>query len=258
MMRATRLLGLAGLAGLVVLAVATFQTPGFAAPQMVREVSVGSSRVHVGDLVAGLAAEAAALDLGPSPAAGGSRIVDRSEIAEALRSHEMETTTPLPLSVRVVRKVKRLEVTDIEQIVRQGLGPKLKRGVTVNAVHPAGPMIVPDGYTVVTAEIPRPPRRSGSFACDASVTFYENSQAIRMLSVPVELLLSAEAAVADVVHGARLNLVIRRGLVEITTSGTAGADADVGDPIPVVVHPSGRTIMARLEDPEHAVALDTQ
>jgi hypothetical protein len=250
-MRASRLLSFA------VLAVVASQTPSFAAAPKPREVTVASSRVHVGDLVAGLAPDAAGIDLGPSPAAGGSRIVDRAEIAEALRTHDIESPAVLPTSVRVIRKMKRLEVADIEQIVRQGLSGGLTRGVTLDAVHPPTPVNVPDGWTTIKTEVPRPPRRTGAVACEASVTFYENTQALWMMSVPVELMLSHEAAVADVVHGTRITLVIRRGLVEVSAAGTAGADADIGDLVPIVLHPSGRTVLARLEDSDHAVALDT-
>jgi hypothetical protein len=251
-MRAPRLLSL------FVLAVVTAQAPTFAAsPIKPREVTVASSRVHVGDLVGGLAPDAAGIDLGPSPAAGGSRVVDRAEIVEALHAHEIESPALLPSSVRVIRKMKRLEVADIEHIVRQGLSSGLTRGVTLDAVHPPAPVNVPDGWTTIKTEVPRPPRRTGAVACEASVTFYENAQALWMMSVPVELMLSHDAAVADVVHGARLTLVIRRGLVEVSASGTAGADADIGDLVPIVLHPSGRTVLARLEDSDHAVALDT-
>jgi len=244
---------------LLSLAVAAFPARAIAAAQgPVPEVAVMGLRVHVGDLVAGVPSAVAAIDLGPSPAAGGSRIVDRAEIAAAFQAHDLEAPLRMPTSVRILRKMKQLEVADIERIVREGLEPKLRRGVSVSAVHPQGAVSVPDGWTAITTEIPRPPRRKGPLACDASVSFVENSQVIRMMSVPVELMLSAEAAVADVVHGTRLTLLIRRGLVEVTTLGTAASDADIGDLVPVVVHPSGRTIMAHLEDAEHAVALSTQ
>jgi hypothetical protein len=243
--------------GVLLAIVATIRLSGAAAPK-VREVVVGSSRVHVGDLVAGLTPETGRLDLGPAPAAFGSRIIEREDIIAALRAHNMPELPGLPASVRILRKMKRLEVTDVEQIVQEGLRAKLPHGLTLDAVRPAAAVSVPDGWTRVTAEIPRPPHRAGAVRCDASVTFYEDSQPLCVLSVPVELTVSREAAMADVQHGARISLVIRRGLVEVTSAGTAGADADVGGIVPIVLHPSGRTILARLEDNAHAIALDAQ
>ena len=76
--------------------------------------------------------------------------------------------------------------------------------------------------------------------------------ALWRLSVPLELNLSQEATVYDVTRGSRVTLVIRRGLIEVSSVGTAGADADVGDLVPVILTPSGRTLSARLEDKDHA------
>ena len=65
------------------------------------------------------------------------------------------------------------------------------------------------------------------------------------------------AIVLTTFAGLAITLVIRRGLVEVSSAGTAGADADVGDLVPVVLSPSGRTISARLEDADHALAVGT-
>ena len=238
------------------LALTTLAGRSFAASPMV-DVFVSRSRVHVGDLVAGLSPEAAAIDAGPSPAAGGSRIVDRSEIVVALREHGVAEPLHLPGQVRVARKMKRLEVKDVEQIVRTGLGTKLPAGVTLNAVHPPGSVNVPDGYTGVVVEMARPPHRTGPVSSDARVTFNEDSLTLWTLIIPVDLLLGPEAAVPDVRHGSGITLVIRRGLVEVSAGGSTAADADLGEVVPVVVRSSGRTILARLEDRDHAVAIES-
>src|SRR5580692_4652439 len=73
------------------------------------EVSVSSSHLRVGDLIADLDSEAAAIDLGPSPAAGGSRVVDRDEILRAFREHGMDPPHVVPVAMRVVRKMQRID-----------------------------------------------------------------------------------------------------------------------------------------------------
>jgi hypothetical protein len=243
---------------LIVAALLAFvSTPCFAAGPKVQEIRVASSRVSVGDVVLGLGPEAAGIDLGPAPAMGGSRVIDREEIVRVLHDHDIDDAEHVPASVRVLRKTKRVEPTDIELLVRQGVTSKLTRGVTLSAVHPGRAIDVPDGFTRVTVDLPRPPRRTGPVSSAVSLVFFEQSEALLMISVPVDLTLSEEAAIPDLVHGARVTLVVRRGLVEVTSSGTAGADADIGGILPVVLHPSGRVVRARLEDPEHAVALDS-
>jgi hypothetical protein len=223
----------------------------------VTEIGVASARVHLGDIVPGASPEVAEVDIGPSPAAGGSRVIERDEIVAALKARNIDEPPHVPASVRIVRKMKRLWTADIETIVREGLDGKLTPGVALSAVHPAHFTDVPEGCTRVTAEMTRPPHRTGPFASTVRVTFYDAAQALWMLSVPVDLTLTQEAAIADVQRGARISLVVRRGLVEVTVSGTAGADADVGALLPVAIHPSGRIVQARLEDKEHAVALDS-
>jgi hypothetical protein len=220
------------------------------------EIALASSHLRMGDILADLDAESSAIDLGPAPAASGSRVVDREEIVRAFREHGVEPPRVLPYAVRVVRKMRRLTAREVAELARAGLQENLPRGATIADVHGVS-VTVPDGWTRATCEVPRPPHKTGSVSSSASLTLYEGEQALWRLSVPVELNLSQEATVYDVSRGSRLNLVIRRGLVEVSAAGTAGTDADVGDLVPVVLLPSGRTLSARLEDKDHALLLGT-
>jgi hypothetical protein len=222
----------------------------------VPEIGVAGSRVRIGDLVKGATSVAADVDLGPAPAAGGSRLIEREEMVQALRSRQIVEPRNLPAIVRVVRKMKRLWPADLELIVRDALSGKMSPGVSLSAVHPQQFVDVPEGCTRVTADLTRPPHRTGPFPSTVRVTFYDAAQALWILTVPVDLTLSEQAAVPDVQRGARVTLVIRRGLVEVSSAATAGGDADVGGLVPVVLHPSGRVIQARLEDKDHAIAVD--
>jgi hypothetical protein len=242
---------------LLVLALALAFSRSADARPTIREVGVASARVYVGDLASGLTREAADVDIGPAPAAGGSRLIDREEIVQALRAKHIVEPAGLPSAVRVVRKMKRLWAADLETIVRDALAEKLTPGVALSAVHPLQFVDVPEGCTRITADLTRPPHRKGPFPSVVRLTFYDAAQALWMLTVPVDLTLSDEALVSDVQRGNRVTLVIRRGLVEVSSAGTAGADADVGNLIPIVLHPSGRIIQARVEDKDHAVAVDT-
>jgi hypothetical protein len=218
------------------------------------EISVSRSEVHMGDIIADLEPGSAALDLGPAPAANGSRVIDRDEIVRLFHEHGVDPPHVLPSAVRIIRKMQRLEARDIADLVRGDLVESPPRGVTVVDVHGARTS-VPGGWTRTTCEIPRPPHRTGPLTSQASLTFYENEQALWRISVPVDLSLSHEAMAYDLARGSRVTLVVRRGLVEVSSTGTAGADADVGDLVPVILLPSGRTLSARLEDKDHAVSL---
>jgi hypothetical protein len=43
----------------------------------------------------------------------------------------------------------------------------------------------------------------------------------------------------------------------VSAGASTAADADLGEVVPVVVRSSGRTILARLEDRDHAVAIES-
>jgi hypothetical protein len=217
---------------------------------------VSSSHLRAGDIIADLAPEAAGIDLGPSPAASGSRVVDRDEILRAFHEHGVDPPRVVPAAVRIIRKMRRVTESEIADLVRAGLSENLPRGATIVRVHGMRTSI-PDGWTRATCEVPRPPHRTGSLTSSASLTFFENEQALWRISVPLELSLDQDAKLYDVARGSRVTLIIRRGLVEVGAAGTAGADADIGDLVPIILLPSGRTISARLEDMEHAVAVST-
>ncbi len=223
-------------------------------PPHMTAISVSSLHIRVGDIIADLDPVAAAFELGPAPAANGSRVVDRDEIVRAFQEHGVEPPRILPAAVRVVRKMRRIEAGEIADLVRAGLSENLPRGATIAGVHGTRTS-VPDGWTRATCEVPRPPHRTGVVASSASLTFFENEQALWRISVPLDLNLDQDAKLYDLARGSRVTLLIRRGLVEVGAAGTAGADADVGDLVPVILLPSGRTLSARLEDREHAVAV---
>jgi hypothetical protein len=239
-------------------ALALVALQGHATAQSIGNVTVMGPRIHLGDVVIGLAPEVAETDLGPAPASTGTRVVTRSEMAEALHTHGIEGSTSLPFAVRVHRKLRVLDAGKISEIVTGALGEKLPRGTLLHAVRASGTVRIPDGWTEVRCDLPHPPHKAGPFASAVSLSFFAAGQALWTMSVPVDLLLTQEAESYDVPRGSHVTFVIRRGLVEVSSSGTVTIDADVGSVAPVVVMPSGRSLPARLEDARTAVMVETQ
>lgn len=220
-------------------------------------VTVSGARVLVGDVVRGAPADAAAVDLGPSPAIGGSRLIDRATILRALREHAATEPSHLPEAVRVLRLSRTVSATDLERLTRAGLAQHpLARGAALTAVRASRALDVAAGWDAVTAELPRLPRRAGAFSTTALVTFRAGPEVLGRTSVQVDLLLPASAAAPELARGAAVTLVVRQGLVEIRVGASAGADADVGDTLPVILRPSGRVLRARLIERETALAED--
>lgn len=228
-----------------------------AAPPAVPEVQIAGTRVHVSDVVKNAPADVADIDLGAAPAGGGSRLFERGDITAALGDHKLEVA--LPQAVRVVRKMHKLDAAEIEKTVRATAArTKMPRGATLAHVRAPRPVDVPEGWTTTRLEIPKPPRRAGAFVTTAVLSFEEDGTTTARIQVPIELELSQEAATPEMTHGSEIQLVVRRGLVEVATPATAGGDGDAGDTIAVTVKESNRVLRAKIVDSTHALAMDGQ
>jgi hypothetical protein len=221
-----------------------------ASPHGQRVVVVQGTRIHLGDLMPGADAAAA-------PVAGGSRLVTKDDIAAALDKKQIASPAGVPDAVRVTRKAKHLAPADVATLVRDAMGSKeLGRGVTLASVRPDRAFDVADGWTRVDVDVPRAPKKAGTFATMAIAALFVGDDVIARLPVPIELAVSADGATFDVARGTTVTLVIQRSLVEIRTPSFATADADIGDPIAVQLRPSGRVVRARLVSKDTALAID--
>jgi hypothetical protein len=219
-------------------------------------IEVEGPRVTLGDLVPRAAPEARSADLGPAPAPGASVLIPREALLAALRARSAVAPRGLPEAVRVVRRMRALNPDAVERLVREAAGAQpLPRGATLASVH-APRLQVPSGWTSVALEVPRPPRRAGALRTSITLRFLRDSESLAAAPIPVEILLPPEAATPTVARNAAVTLVLRAGLVEVSTPAWAGADADLGDTLPVVLRPSGRVLPARLVAPDRAEALE--
>lgn len=220
---------------------------------VVHQVSVARTRVLLADVVARLAPELARIDLGPAPAPGGSRLLTRDEIKRAVEGAHAKAPAVLPAAVRVVRRMQKVTVSDLEQLTRKALdGPALPRGAALAAVHPAGAVNVAAGWDSVRASLPKKPHRAGVLRSTAVLTFAAGADTLATVVVPVELSLTPEAAAWDLPKGGAVKVVVRRGAVEVEAAAVSTANADVGSVFPAVLRSSGRVLRVRLLDKEHA------
>ena len=197
------------------------------------------------------------VELGPTPPIGSSRIVDRAEIERAFAQANVTPPKKIPAAVRVSRKTRRLDAADVASAIRTSLAAApLPRGATLSNVRATG-ADVPADFQRVSVDLPVLPRRAGPTTVQAIVTFLGESDApLQKTITPIELVLPPEAAFPDIPRGAPMTLIIRRGLVEVSISGVAATDGDIGAILPVTIRPSGRVLRARAVDRTHAVALE--
>jgi hypothetical protein len=229
--------------------------PGRAAAT--RQVVVTGTRIHLADVMREVGGEVGSVDLGPAPVAGGSRVVSRADIVTALGAKQLAVPASVPDAVRVVRKARHLEAADLNALVRTAVASKdLARGVSLAKVRADRPVDVADGWTRVDVDVPRAPKKAGTFATTAIASLFVGDEVIARLPVPLDLTVSADGERFDASRGASLTLIVQRLFVEIRTEGFAGADADIGEVLPVQLRPSGRVLRARLVSKDEAIAID--
>jgi hypothetical protein len=217
-------------------------------------VEIPGPKVRAKDVLGPSAPE---LDLGPTPAVGSSRLLERAELSRAFEAAGLPVPKTLPATVRIARKTKRLSATEVATAVRDSLGvTPLPRGAMLANVR-ANSVEVPADFQRVTVALPPLPRRAGLMTTQATVTFVGEGEApVHKIFTPVDLTLPPEAAIAEIPRGSTLTLVVRHGLVEVSLPVVAAIDGDVGGVIPVTIKPSGRILRARVLDKDHAIAVE--
>jgi hypothetical protein len=218
------------------------------------DITVISAHVHLGDVLPSAAASDATIDLGNAPPTGGSRTLTRAELAMAFTARGMTAPSNLPESVHVVRKAKAIAAKEIEQLIQAAVVKHpLKFGVAVATIRSPKNAQVVDGYDDAPVTIPRAPRKMGAVSTTATIEFFYRGESIDKLQVPIELKVDAYGAQPDVTHKSAITLVVKKGVVEISTPATADADADIGESLPVTVKASNKTLIAVLTEKEKAL-----
>ena len=240
----------------IVLALTVMGAPVALADKPLPERKVAHGRILVSDIVEGAPESIATIDLGPAPQPGSSRVVRREDVERAV-VQGLPAKMKIPAAVRVVRATKTLSPTDIEAMTRLAIAAtRLARGAIYGGARPGAAITVPAGYDLVRAEVPRPPRRPGKLSTVATLTFLEKDNELARIQIPIDIELPKEAAFADVPKGAKVTFVVTRGAIEIRAAGTAGADADVGEDLPVTVSDSGRVLRGRVMSRDPAVVTE--
>lgn len=240
-----------------VLVLAALLASGFAhAATGPNTVELTGARIHLGDVVPTAPSDLAKLDLGPSPAAGASRLVAQADILKVVPD-DRRASIAAPAQVRVVRKMQRLTATELDGLSRNAIqSAGLPRGATLGAIRAPAQAVVPAGYDRVSAVLPHPPRRQGAFDTSLGLDFSQNGEVVAHLTIPMQLVLGPEAMQSDVVRGSTIAVVVRRGFVEVSSTATTTADGDIGDVVQVVISGTGKSLRAKLLTKDRALAVE--
>ena len=207
---------------------------------------VSSARLHVSDLVKA-EGELGAIDLGPAPPPGASRLVSRAEIEEHVRAAGLDPKRlKLSASIRVVGASMRLSPDMLAKAATPAIEKALPAGVTLVKVEPTSDLVTHPGTTVRAAVIPKLPRQKGSSQTSAMIELVSDDGVVTKMPVPITVEISDAAAHADVPRGVRLDVIYERGTIKIQTTGVALSDADIGDTMQMSLVATGRIVRAKI------------
>jgi hypothetical protein len=230
--------------------------PALASGEAARVVE--RSRLRVGDVVPTAPSEIAELDLGPSPAPGGSRVVARAEVEDKVRSAGYEPASlRIPAAVRLVGATRRIPQAELNELCQTALLKSLPAGITVVKANASRDLVVSPGATVLEAKVQRPPRQKGQFHTTAILEFQSDGEVVARAAIPVTLDVSERAAQPDIARGRRVTLVVDKRGIRVSTTGIVQTDANVGEIVQVQVASTGRVLKAEVKSSDEAEVIET-
>ncbi|HJL19619.1 MAG TPA: flagella basal body P-ring formation protein FlgA [Sandaracinaceae bacterium LLY-WYZ-13_1] len=205
--------------------------------------AAAQSAVHLSEVVPALGGtELGALEVGPAPPPGGTRVIRRSDVLRALREAGRDPRgLAIPRATRIRREARALDGDRIEALSRdavvEALAPCRLEELTVR-----GDATVAAGPLEVTAE-GQAPRRSG--AASVMVILSAGGREVR---VPAQARVRCPAPVVR--PGRRVRLRVRFGAVIASAPGVARQPGRVGEVIRVQNLQTRASLRARVIDAE--------
>lgn len=157
------------------------------------------------------------------------------------------------------KTTKRLGAAEVATAAREAIAlskPKLPKKSTVTNIRCTTTPEVPVTISRVTIDVTPPPRKSGTVAATAVLTFYKENDVAARVPVTLDLDVPPESLIYDAPKGTTVTLVVQHGSVEITAPAVTSADADVGDDVQVLLKPSGRAFRTKLVAKDRALMVD--
>ncbi|MFZ5894331.1 MAG: hypothetical protein ACOY0T_24935 [Myxococcota bacterium] len=212
-----------------------------------------SSRIRLGDLVSTSDAELAALDLGPAPPPGSSRLLSREDVVRELRTQGLEQRKlSFPAVLRVVSASRRYSPSEVSALVLPEVTAALPPGVDLKEIKAPRGIVTAPRVRVAPIKLPKLPRRAGSVDVTVVANLVQDEEIVSRLALSLTLNVSEQAARPLVDKGTRVELVILSGSARISASAVALEPVDIGEVASFKVSTTQRVLRARLESRTHA------
>ena len=209
--------------------------------------TIDHARILLGDVVAGAPEGLTDLDLGPAPPPGSSRLFSKPDLERELRQRGVDVAKmAIPAAVRVVGAARRIAPEKMAELAQPYLEKELPPGVTLTNVRASYEVVVPPAAEVKSVQLPKILRQKGTQRSTATIELACDGNPVAKVPVAVVLEVSEQAARPDVARQSRLNLVLERGPVKVSTTGQVLADANIGESARVLVVATGRVVEAKI------------
>jgi len=194
------------------------------------ETTIDGTRIVLKDVSDGYdEGEFAALDLGPAPPPGSSRLLSRAEVEEQLRAAGDDAKNlRMPSALRVKSAAKRWSPDELREAVTPRLMAALPPGLSFKSAKLSRAIVTSPSVSIGDAHFPKFPKRSGELTITASVDLEQDGATVMRLPVTVVVLVSEAATRPAASKGARVNLVIEHGPARVTALATALSDTELG------------------------------
>lgn len=217
---------------------------------------IDGSRIHLSDLMEVQGEELGAVDLGPAPPPGGSRLFARADLRRELRAQGLDTARlKLPEVIRVQSASRRFSPADIDALLRARLSAALPSGVSLKELKIARGIVASPRISVGELRIPKVARRAGPATLTAVVELLLDGEVASRLPVTLLVDVSERAATPLVDKGARIDLVIARGTARISAAGVALEAAEAGEVASFKVSTTQKVLRARVESATRALVV---
>lgn len=191
---------------------------------------IDGDRILLADLVEGVPAEIAGLDLGPAPEPGKRRVITARSIRRRLREARIPASRlRIPARVAVVRPKQVLTEGELEDLVRAATLREGPPGVVLRSVRGRGALELPKGEVIVNIQWPRRVRE-GKQSLRVEVDVEGRREAVALVTAELDVRLGKLA----VERGERVDIIARVGPVIVRGAGIAQQKGRYGDLIRVL------------------------
>jgi hypothetical protein len=209
---------------------------------------IDGPRILLSDIVRAAPEELAETDLGPAPPPGGSRVVSRQDVEQALvRAGAPREKLAIPKLTRVESRSERLSPEDIIARVSPKVEAVLPPDVELEKLSTSRSLVLSPRAEFGAVRLPKLPKREGAVKTTLTVEILTPGASPLLVPLTANLRLGPGATTYAVPRGAEVTAIIERGPTRIGAIAVALADADVDEVVLLQIVKTRKLIKARIE-----------